>query len=93
MLSVYFAVKCHLYCIIKCNNCNTEVGTFWHMVWACPKIQTYWEDIAGKLSELGGTRVPAEPLVLLLSYLGGRLKGTGIPNFVSPSYCFMLGER
>lgn len=55
-----------------CPRCNTEVGTFWHMVWTCSKIQTYWENIARNLSELSGTRVPAEPLVLLLSYLGDR---------------------
>lgn len=53
-----------------CPRCNTEVGTFWHMVWASPQIMTYWENIAGKLSELAGTRAPTEPMVLLLSYLG-----------------------
>lgn len=40
------------------------------MVWACPRLRAYWEGVAEVLGDMGGTRVPVDPMVLLLSYLG-----------------------
>lgn len=52
-----------------CLRCRSEVETFWHMVGSCPKLQSYWEEVARTLSELSNAQIPLEPLVLLLSYL------------------------
>lgn len=72
--------------------CRNDVGTFWHMIWYCPKLRTYWEGVAEMLSDLSWTWIPEEPMVLLLSYLGG-LRGTDTPNCALPSLCFMLEGR
>lgn len=54
----------------KCTRCGLEVGSFWHMVWSCPKLhRPYWEAIVATLSNICGVRIPSDPLMLLLSHL------------------------
>lgn len=52
-----------------CPRRRVEEGSFWHMVWSCPKIQPYWQEVADALTEVCGSRIPFEPLTLLLSHL------------------------
>lgn len=33
----------------NCQRC--KIGTFWHMVWSCPKLRPYWEAVASKLTD------------------------------------------
>lgn len=53
----------------NCQRCKQEIGTFWHMIWSCPKIQPYWEAVASKLTDVIGTDIQVGPSILLLSYL------------------------
>lgn len=53
----------------KCTRCSIEVGTFWHVVWSCPKIRLYWEAIIVTLSDICGVSIPPDPLALLPSHL------------------------
>lgn len=52
-----------------CPRCTREIGSFWHMVWSCCKLRPYWEAVAMSLSDLFGTNVPLDPLVMLLGHL------------------------
>lgn len=53
-----------------CTRCSIERGSFFHVVWACPKIRPYWQEVTNALTEICGTRVSLDPLLFLLSYLG-----------------------
>lgn len=35
-------------CIRGCG----EVGTFFHIIWSCPRIKQYWREIIGVMSEV-----------------------------------------
>lgn len=35
-----------------CPRCRLEEGSFWHMVWPCPKLHPYWQAVADTLTEL-----------------------------------------
>lgn len=45
------------------------MGTFWHMVWSCPKLKPFWLAVATTLSDVTGLNVPVDPQILLLSHL------------------------
>lgn len=53
----------------NCQRCRQEVGTFWHMVWSCPKIRPFWSAVASTLSKVIGSSLPVNPQILLLSHL------------------------
>lgn len=50
------------------TRCTLEPGTFWHMVWSCPKLRPYWEAVTNFLSDLCGMVIPLDSMFLLLSY-------------------------
>lgn len=52
-----------------CTRCELEVGTFFHMVWSCPKLRPYWSAVADRLGVVCGAEIPMDPSILLLSYL------------------------
>lgn len=53
-----------------CPRCRTGEGTFWHMVWACPKLGPYWEGVTGVLNDIWDLKLSLDPMLLLLSYMG-----------------------
>lgn len=53
----------------NCQRCRQEVGTFWHMVWSCPKLRLFWSAVASTLSNVIGSNLPMDPQILLLSHL------------------------
>lgn len=53
----------------KCTRCELDTGTFYHMVWSCPKIRPFWSSVADTLETVCGVEIPLDPLTLLLSHL------------------------
>lgn len=35
----------------ECPRCNAEVGSFFHMVWQCPRVVSYWRTILTYMEE------------------------------------------
>lgn len=50
----------------RCPKCTTELGTFLHVVWACPVMQTFWEGVVLEINLVGNLSLGLGPLVLLL---------------------------
>ena len=51
-----------------CTLCATNsIGSFYHMVWECPNVFSFWKMVATKLSELLDVEIPPSPAVLLLN--------------------------
>lgn len=54
----------------NCTLCPLNVvGTFFHMMWECPDVLEFWDEVASKLSNLLSVIVPRSPTVLLLNDL------------------------
>ena len=49
-----------------CAMCAQETGTFFHLIWACPKIQDLWKQIITFLHDTMGTPVTLDPKQCLL---------------------------
>lgn len=50
----------------RCPNCNTDAGTFLHVVWSCPLLQQFWREVVQYISLIGNLTVALDPRVLLL---------------------------
>lgn len=49
-----------------CHRCNTEEGSFFHVVWSCPQLQIFWRGVVDILNFIGKLRIPCDPIPLLL---------------------------
>ena len=56
----------------KCNRGCGKTGTFYHIIWDCPKIRTYWTDIQQLVATLLGMGDVFSPKVMSVKYLGGH---------------------
>lgn len=54
------------YCVRGCG----DVGTFFHILWDCPKIQDYWQRISEIMSEVVGLGVRKETRWHILGVTG-----------------------
>lgn len=53
-----------------CNLCSLKAqGTYIHMFWDCPPVQTFWNNVASKHSGLTHETVPVTLCVLILDDL------------------------
>lgn len=52
-----------------CTRCELDTGTFYHMVWSCPKLHHFWRSVADTLERVCGIEIPLDPLTCLLSHL------------------------
>lgn len=50
-------------CLRRCG----AVGTFYHILWECPIILTYWETIMRIITQFNGVTVQPEPKRCLLN--------------------------
>lgn len=50
----------------SCWRCNTGRGTFLHIWWSCPKIQTYWQMIIKWIKHITETKMDLDPACCLL---------------------------
>ena len=56
----------------NCQLCTPNtIGTFIHMVWGCPGVQSFWTMVTNKLSEVLGSSIPCSPTILLLKDITG----------------------
>lgn len=49
-----------------CPKCRQWVGTFFHVVWSCPVLQTYWCAVVADINGVMGLHLDIDPLVFLL---------------------------
>lgn len=49
-----------------CPKCRQSVGTFFHVVWSCPILQTYWREVVSDINGVAGLHLDVDPLVFLL---------------------------
>lgn len=51
-----------------CEHCtDNTIGTFLHMVWKCPEVNSFWQNVATTLSNILGRVIPHTPRLLLLN--------------------------
>lgn len=41
--------------------CGRETGTFFHLLWTCPKIKGFWEQIVAFLHDIMGSPLALDP--------------------------------
>lgn len=58
--------RCRQGQLTSCLMCNQEVGTFFHSIWACPKIQGLWTQIVAFLQDTMGSPLSLDPKQCLL---------------------------
>ena len=51
-----------------CWHCKQDKGTFYHMVWACDKVKSFWENVTQSLGKIIGYTVRCDPAMCLLNY-------------------------
>lgn len=49
-----------------CPKCTSEEGSFFHVVWACRRIQTFWREVVATVSSVSGLSVQCDPIPLSL---------------------------
>lgn len=50
----------------RCPKCNTDTGTFLHVVWSCPLLQQFWKEVVQYINSIGNLAITLNPRVLLL---------------------------
>lgn len=57
----------------NCNLCNlNQVGTFLHVMWECPLVQSFWQQIVKHLSNTFGLEIDLTPRSMLLNDDSGK---------------------
>ena len=52
----------------NCNLCDfIQIGTFLHIMWACPAVQIFWQQIVKNLSDALGLEIDFSPKCMLLN--------------------------
>lgn len=49
-----------------CNKCTEEIGTLYHCMWECRKIQMFWKEVLELTSKLTESVVPIDAKMCLL---------------------------
>lgn len=52
-----------------CPMCDQATGTFFHLLWQCPRIQAYWAQIVRFLHDTMGSPVTLQPKLCILGIL------------------------
>lgn len=65
-----------------CPKCRQSVGTFFHVVWACPVLQTYWRDIVSDVNGVAGLQLKADPMMFFLGITDNLTAGKHTKLFV-----------
>lgn len=53
-----------------CSSCTLNtVDNYYHAMWLCPPVQTFWEGVTEKMSDLLGCNLPLSPSLCLLGDL------------------------
>lgn len=50
----------------NCPMCNQDTGTFYHLLWQCPKIQAFWTQVAQFLHDTMGSPLTLHPKPCIL---------------------------
>lgn len=53
---------------LRCR-CRQHDGDLIHLLWRCPRLHRYWNEIAGTLNGVFQTKVPTDPLCCILGVL------------------------
>lgn len=53
----------------KCPRCDDPAGTFLHLLWSCPMIQTYWTQVINFLHDQMGSPLQLDPRPCILGLL------------------------
>ncbi len=55
-----------------CQLCSpSTTSTFFHMVWKCPQVLSFWKTVVNRLSSLLGVTIPCSPVTVLLNDFSG----------------------
>lgn len=68
-----------------CNMCLLAPGSFYHLIWSCPKIQSYWLQVIQFLHDIMGTPVGLDPKLCLLGLLPDADVDKYLAIFISES--------
>lgn len=49
-----------------CPKCTSERGSFFHVIWSCQHLQTFWKGVVTEINSIGKLKVPCDPFPLLL---------------------------
>ena len=60
-----------------CWKCQSETGTFFHMIWGCKLVYPFWEKVVNHVSKWLGVAVPVSPRLCLL---GDQTEMLNIPK-------------
>lgn len=51
--------------LTACPKCSQSATDMWHVLWSCPYIQTYWDEVMGWINARWRPAVPREPVALV----------------------------
>uniref|UniRef100_A0A8C5N7I9 Reverse transcriptase domain-containing protein n=1 Tax=Gouania willdenowi TaxID=441366 RepID=A0A8C5N7I9_GOUWI len=58
----------------NCPKCKSCIGTRFHCLWECKKVQTFWRAVCLSVSKATGQQVSVDPLMCLLGKIPASLK-------------------
>ena len=53
----------------KCWHCNKEKGFYFHMIWKCLMLQSFWKKVIINLSNIIREKIPFDPKLCILNYM------------------------
>lgn len=72
----------------ECPQCNAEVGDFFHMVWTCPRVMSYWRAILTYMEEKIGLPNIYSPARCLLGDLEEEELSTSQKTLLRRVFCY-----
>lgn len=67
----------------NCPRCSSNPCTFFHLLWLCPEIQSYWIQIIKFLHDHMGSLIQLDPKLCLLGLLPDTIKDRSIITLLS----------
>uniref|UniRef100_A0A3B3Z6M4 Reverse transcriptase zinc-binding domain-containing protein n=1 Tax=Periophthalmus magnuspinnatus TaxID=409849 RepID=A0A3B3Z6M4_9GOBI len=56
-------------CTTLCFKCKKEAGTYFHLMWSCPIILSFWSSVLQETEKYLGVKVPEDPKACILAYI------------------------
>lgn len=56
-----------------CPKCGVHRGDFIHLMWRCPKLHRYWEEVSRRISGLAQIHIPLNPTVYFLGAIEAEM--------------------
>lgn len=53
-------------CTKFCLKCKRETGTYFHLIWTCPLIASFWSSVVQEIERSFGIKVPLDPRLCIL---------------------------